>query len=316
MASTHHYTSPHLRSNGIQRARFGPNYPVDPAGDFTRLTLDTIALCAMDFRFNSFYRDGGFHPFVDSMNSWLKDADRQSSRPELVNNLRILSTKKFEADIKSMRNICQGIVEERRKHPVETNDLLNALLHNKDPKSGQGLSDDSVIDNLITFLVAGHETTSGLLSFAFYYLLKNPKTYRKAQQEVDDVVGTEPINVNHLSQLKYINALTRETLRLTPTAPGFTVGAREDTVLGGKYPIKKDVPITGLLLLIQRDPEVYGPDAAEFKPERMLDENFNKLPPGAWKPFGNGKRGCIGRAFAWQEALLVSDPLHLHRPAC
>lgn len=52
-------------------------------------------------------------------------------------------------------------------------------------------------------------------------------------------------------------------------------------------------------------PQSIGDDADGFRPERMLDENFQKFPPGAWKPFGNGKRGCIGRSFAWQEALLV-----------
>ncbi|EOD50706.1 putative bifunctional p-450:nadph-p450 reductase protein [Neofusicoccum parvum UCRNP2] len=165
------------------------------------------------------------------MNSWLKDADKQSSRPEFVNNLRILAMKKFEADIKTMRTICQDIVDQRRKQPVEAPDLLNSLLYNKDPKSGEGLSDGSIIDNMITFLVAGHETTSGLLSFAFYYLLKNPEAFAKARQEVDEVVGAGPIDVAHLPQLKYISALMRETLRLMPTAPGYTVGAREDTVI-------------------------------------------------------------------------------------
>ncbi|GME41920.1 hypothetical protein GTA08_BOTSDO08492 [Neofusicoccum parvum] len=289
----------------LKWARFGPSHPVDPASDFTRLTLDTIGLCGMGFRFNSFYRDGGFHPFVDSMNSWLKDADKQSSRPEFVNNLRILAMKKFEADIKTMRTICQDIVDQRRKQPVEAPDLLNSLLYNKDPNSGEGLNDESIIDNMITFLVAGHETTSGLLSFAFYYLLKNPEAFAKARQEVDEVVGAGPIDVAHLPQLKYISALMRETLRLMPTAPGYTVGAREDTVIGGKYRVKKDAPIAGLLPSVHTDPEVYGADAREWKPERMLDDGFNKLPPGSWKPFGSGKRGCIGRAFAWQEAQLV-----------
>ncbi|GME23747.1 hypothetical protein GTA08_BOTSDO08492 [Neofusicoccum parvum] len=289
----------------LKWARFGPSHPVDPVSDFTRLTLDTIGLCGMGFRFNSFYRDGGFHPFVDSMNSWLKDADKQSSRPEFVNNLRILAMKKFEADVKTMRTICQDIVDQRRKQPVEAPDLLNSLLYNKDPKSGEGLNDGSIIDNMITFLVAGHETTSGLLSFAFYYLLKNPEAFAKARQEVDEVVGAGPIDIAHLPQLKYISALMRETLRLMPTAPGYTVGAREDTVIGGKYLVKKDAPIAGLLPSVHTDPEVYGADAREWKPERMLDDGFNKLPPGSWKPFGSGKRGCIGRAFAWQEAQLV-----------
>lgn len=210
-----------------------------------------------------------------------------------------------------MREFSQEVVDQRRQNPVDADDLLNALLHQTDPKTGEGLSDSSIIDNMITFLVAGHETTSGLLSFAFYYMLKNPWAMEKAQQEVDNVIGTERVTVNHLSKLEYLNAILRETLRLMPTAPAFTVGALKDDVIGGKYAVKKGEPINPILQAVHCDKEVYGPDATEWKPERMLEEGFHKLPANSWKPFGNGKRGCIGRAFAWQEALLVGIILYL-----
>ena len=85
---------------------------------------------------------------------------------------------------------------------------LNAMLNGVDPKTGDKMNDESVIDNLITFLIAGHETTSGMLSFTFYYLLKNPNAYEKAQQEVDDIIGKNPITVEHLSKLPYLNAVS------------------------------------------------------------------------------------------------------------
>lgn len=151
-----------------------------------------------------------------------------------------------------------------------------------------------------------------MLSFLFYFLLKNPATYKKAQEEVDTVIGRRKTTVEDLSKLPYINAIMRETLRLRPTAPLIAVHAHptknkeEPVILGnGKYVVNKDEPIVIILSKLHRDPEVYGSDADEFKPERMLDENFNKLPKNAWKPFGNGMRGCIGRPFAWQEAQLV-----------
>lgn len=83
---------------------------------------------------------------------------------------------------------------------------------------------------------------------------------------------------------------------------------REDTLLAGKYLVRKGEPVTALLSRAHLDPVVFGDDATEFKPERMLDENFSRLNdefPNCWKPFGNGKRGCIGRPFAWQEALIA-----------
>lgn len=116
-----------------------------------------------------------------------------------------------------------------------------------------------------------------------------------------------------MSRLPYLSACLRETLRLRPTAAAFTLTPRADVeepvLLGGKYEIVKGTPVVALLEKIQSDPAVWGENAAAFKPERMLDEPFSKLPKNAWKPFGNGVRGCIGRAFAWQEALLTTSLL-------
>ena len=125
---------------------------------------------------------------------------------------------------------------------------------------------------MITFLIAGHETTSGLLSFTWYYLLKNAAAYETAQQEVDRVIGTGPITVDHLTKLPYLNAVLRESLRLSPTAPSIGITAKEDTLIGGKYPVKANTPLLALFPKIHRDPAVYGEDAEEFRPERMLDE--------------------------------------------
>jgi cytochrome P450/NADPH-cytochrome P450 reductase len=81
------------------------------------------------------------------------------------------------------------------------------MLNGRDPQTGEAMTDDSITDNMITFLIAGHETTSGMLTYIFYFLLKSPTAYQKAQQEVDSVIGKGPINVDHLSKLPYINAV-------------------------------------------------------------------------------------------------------------
>jgi len=88
----------------------------------------------------------------------------------------------------------------------------------------------------------------------------------------------------------------------------FALESLKDQVVGGKYWLPKGEGIGVLLAKSHLDPAVYGEDANEFRPERMLDENFERLQkefPNCWKPFGNGMRGCIGRAFAWQEAMLT-----------
>ncbi|KAK3485770.1 putative bifunctional P-450:NADPH-P450 reductase [Neurospora hispaniola] len=291
----------------LKWARHGPNQSIKVTDDFTRLTLDTIALCSMDYRFNSYYHDD-MHPFIDAMASFLVESGNRSRRPALPAFMYSKVDRKFYDDIRVLRETAEGVLKSRKEHPSERKDLLTAMLDGVDPKTGGKLSDDSIIDNLITFLIAGHETTSGLLSFAFVQLLKNPETYRKAQKEVDDVCGKGPIKLEHMNKLHYIAAVLRETLRLCPTIPVIGVESKEDTVIGGKYEVSKGQPFALLFAKSHVDPAVYGDTANDFDPERMLDENFERLNkefPDCWKPFGNGMRACIGRPFAWQEALLV-----------
>ncbi|KAK7422228.1 hypothetical protein QQX98_001751 [Neonectria punicea] len=289
-------------------ARHGPQHPIHVAEDFTRLALDTLALCAMDFRFNSYYRED-MHPFVEAMGSFLGECDNRQKRPAFAPNFLFrAANEKFFADIAVMRQTADEVVESRKKNPSARKDLLSAMLNGRDPQTGEKLSDENITNQLITFLIAGHETTSGMLSFTFYLLLKHPAEYQKVQEEVDQVLGRDVITTDHLSKFPYINSVLREALRLRSTIGVFGVEANEDTVIGGKYLIRKGEVVSALLSKAHLDPVVYGEDANEFKPERMNDENFarlNKEFPNCWKPFGNGKRGCIGRPFAWQEAILA-----------
>ncbi|KAH0600561.1 hypothetical protein MHUMG1_01559 [Metarhizium humberi] len=288
-------------------ARHGPHSSINASDDFTRLALDTLALCAMDFRFNSYYSEE-LHPFISAMGSFLVEAGRRNKRPAFAPNfLYRAANEKFFNDIAIMRDTADEVVANRKKNPSDRKDLLNAMLNGVDPTTHEKLSDENITDQLITFLIAGHETTSSLLSFSFYYLLKNPSTYQKVQQEVDQVIGRQKIKVEHLTKLPYTASVLRETLRLSSGIPGFSVEAYEDTLLAGKFLVRKGEPITAFLTKAHVDPVVFGEDATEFKPERMSDENFERLNkefPNCWKPFGNGKRACIGRPFAWQEALL------------
>ena len=180
------------------------------------------------------------------------------------------------------------------------------MLEGRDPRTGEGLDEENIRNQCITFLIAGHETTSGLLSFAIYFLLKNPDVLRRARAEVDEVFGgTRAPTFSQIHQLTYVTQVLNEALRLWPTAPGFNRYAREDTVIGGRYRLPAGTSAMVMLPALHRDQSVWGSDADEYNPDHVAPDKLSALPPNAYKPFGTGQRACIGRQFAIQEAILV-----------
>ncbi|MDQ0656654.1 bifunctional cytochrome P450/NADPH--P450 reductase [Paenibacillus sp. W2I17] len=284
-------------------ARLNSNDTIDVADDMTRLTLDTIGLCGFNYRFNSFYRQD-HSPFIESMVRALNEAMQKSSRLKIQNLLMVKTKRQFQEDIQTMFSLVDQIIEERKASSApEEVDLLARMLNGKDPETGEMLDDENIRYQIITFLIAGHETTSGLLSFALYFLLKNPESLQKAYDEVDQILVSDSPQYEEILQLPYIRMILSESLRLWPTAPGFDVYAKEDTVIGGKYPLKKGESCSILLPQLHRDREAWGEDAELFRPERF--EDTAKVPHHAYKPFGNGERACIGMQFALYEATLV-----------
>ncbi|KAI0085847.1 cytochrome P450 [Irpex rosettiformis] len=286
--------------------RFGPQYKLDPSQDFTALTFEAITLCAMSYRMNSFYIDG-LHPFARAMADFLTESGSRSMRPSIVQGMMRTTNAKYEADKNVMLNYVNDILQERKANPKDKKDILYLMMTGKDKETGVGMTDESIKLNMLTFLIAGHETTSGLLSFVLYHLLKNPEAMRKLRDEVDTNIGQRQMTVDDVNKLPYLIAVLRETLRLSSPVPMRAATPLEDTTLdGGKYAVEKDsTKIWCNVYQIHRDPAIWGPDAEEFKPERMLDGKFEALPPDSWQPFGFGMRGCIGRPFAWQEAQMV-----------
>ncbi|KAI0365331.1 fatty acid hydroxylase [Pilatotrama ljubarskyi] len=300
--------------------RFGAKSVVDPATDFTRLTLDAISLCAMSYRLNSFYRED-VHPFAVAMSDFLIESGKRSTRASIVQSMMTSTNAKYENDQRIMGQLVSEILEDRRTKPQEKQDILSVMMNGRDKETGLGLSDDNIKHNLLTFLIAGHETTSGMLTFTVYYLLKNPEALRKLREEIDTQIGDRPMTAQDVNKLPYLIAVMRESLRLGPTAPARTVAPLEDTTIAGKYFVEKGTSIIINAYNTHRDPKVWGEDAEKFRPERMVGGNFDALPPNAWQPFGFGMRGCIGRPFAWQEAqlalvtILQRFDLVLHDPA-
>ncbi|KAI0763547.1 cytochrome P450 [Trametes elegans] len=270
--------------------RFGSKAVIDTAADFSRVTLDTICLCAMSYRLNSFYRET-VHPFAVAMADFLLESTKRGARSAVVQNMLVAENAKYEEDQKTLFSVADDILAQRRENPTDKQDILNVLMYGRDKETGLGLPEKTVQYNLLTFLIAG------MLVFAVYYLLKNPEAMRKLREEIDTKIGSRAFTTNDFNTLPYLIAVMRETLRLAPTAPARTVSPFEDTTIGGKYFIGKGESIIVNTYDCQRDRKVWGEDANDFKPERMLDGKYEALPGGA---------------FAWQEAQIALVTIFQH----
>lgn len=288
--------------------RLNHNDEVDVADEMVRLTLEVIGLCGFDYRFDGFGREQT-HPFVQAMVLALSEAMARSVRIPFLTKLAFGRNRAYEEAIDYMNSVVDTVIAERKSsgRVGEVGDLLDLMLRSQNDASG-GLSDENIRYQIITFLIAGHETTSGLLAFTLANLLKSPTVLAKARAEVDRVLGHDlerPPTLQDVSQLSYIRQVLNESLRLHPTAPAFQVMPRETTTLGGRYPVLARRPILVLAGQLHRDPLAWGENAHLFNPDNFTTSRERERLPHSFKPFGNGQRACIGSQFALQEATLV-----------
>jgi cytochrome P450 family 110 len=194
-------------------------------------------------------------------------------------------------------------ISERRSHPdASRSDILTLLLSARD-EAGEGLTDSELRDELMTLLVAGHETTATALTWALYWIYKWPAVRERLLHELQGLDGA--LDPGALFRLPYLNAVCCETLRIYPvgllTFPRRTK-ARLD-FMGST--LEAGTIVAGCIYLAHHREEVY-PDPDEFKPERFLERRYS---PYEYLPFGGGVRRCIGMAFAQFEMKLVISSL-------
>src|ERR1700742_2388828 len=255
--------------------RLNADDEIDVVHDMTALTLDTIGLCGFDYRFNSFYRRD-YHPFVASLVRSLETIMMTRGLP--LERLWMQKRRKtLTEDVGFMNKMVEEIIAERRRSQADVGegqkDMLAAMMTGVDRVSGEQLDDVNIRYQINTFLIAGHETTSGLLSYTIYALLKHPEVLKKAYEEVDRVFGPD-VNAKptyqQVNQLTYITQILKEALRLWPPAPAFGVAPHEDeTLSGGKYKLAKGTFVSILASVLHRDPAVWGPNPDAFNPENF-----------------------------------------------
>lgn len=274
------------------------------ADDMTRLTLDSIAIAGFGHRFDSFEKDK-LDDFLEALGRALGESLNMITRLPIQNRLAGRAQRQFAADIAEMNALVDAIIADRRARPTDGKDLLNLMLTAVDPETGEGLDDLNIRYQVLTFLIAGHETTSGLLTFALHLLLRHPHVLAQAYAEADRVLpGDTRPDYSHVARLDVIERVLKEALRLWPTAPAFSLAPYQDEVIGGKWRLRKDRPVNVYAPGLHRDPGAWE-RPEEFDIDRWLPEAEQARHPHAYKPFGNGARACIGRQFAMLEAKLA-----------
>ncbi|RWA13072.1 hypothetical protein EKO27_g2025 [Xylaria grammica] len=284
----------------------GVNNKIAPLGDLNRLNLEVTTYTLFGKRLNGL--TGPEHPALKGMEDSTSEAMKRPTRPGILNWL--FYGGKLKSATKTLRSYAAELVQYRKDNPTDRRDLLDALLTAKDPQTGKALTESEVIDEIVSMPI-GSSTAPCLLTTAILFLLQNPEVVTKARQELDAVIGNGELEYEHLSQLKYIEGVMRESLRLSFAAPGFNIEPipkkddKSPVLLGGgKYQIAHNQAMIIVLAGVNRDPEVFEEPLA-FKPERMMGEAFENLPAGVKKWFGNGKRECIGKHWAVQFNMVV-----------
>jgi cytochrome P450 len=199
----------------------------------------------------------------------------------------------FRRDVRHADALIHAQIARRRgesaREGAPTKDVLSMLLAARD-EEGRPMTDDELRDELMTLLVAGHETTATMLCWALEFVLSDERVRATLEREIGEAGACGP----------YLDATVKEVLRLRPVVPAVGRRLQRPITLGG-YEIPAGELVVPVSILTHRLPSIY-PDPEAFKPERFLDV---KPDPYAWFPFGGGARRCLGMAFALYEMKVV-----------
>lgn len=238
----------------------------------------------------------------------------------------VQANRKLQAITKEIQALLRGIIDKRRKS-MPSDDLLGILMdsnsrfiqENGDKKAGMSIED--VIDECKLFYLAGSDTTSSLLVWTMVLLCKHPEWQTRAREEVHRVFGKSDPNLQGLNHLKTVTMILQEVLRLYPPLP-MTFRRPKETVHLGNLTIPAGVHLLLMIGQLHYDPEIWGEDAKEFRPQRFSNAAKTQ---SSFIPFSSGPRVCIGQNFAMIEAKMAMamvlqrfsfelSPSYLHAP--
>jgi cytochrome P450 len=211
------------------------------------------------------------------------------------------ANRRFVRARETIDRIALRMISERRSYGEDRPDLLGMLMSAADEETGEKMSDIQLKDELLTLVLAGHETTANALSFMFHLLSHHPEVEAKLHQEITTVLGERTIELGDIQKMPYTKAVVEESMRLYP--PAWVIerdSLAEDVVMG--YRIPKNVVVGVFPWLLHRHTQ-YWSNPHKFEPERFL--TADSRPKHVYLPFGGGPRMCIGNAFAMMEMQLL-----------
>jgi cytochrome P450 len=211
--------------------------------------------------------------------------------------------RRFAAAMQVLDKVVEEIIQTRRAAPDAGHDLLGMLMAARDEETGEAMDNRQLRDEVMTMVLAGHETTANALSWVFYLLSKNPAVARRVQQEAREVLGQRAPGMEDLPNLRYTQQVIEESMRLYP--PAWIIGreAVEDDVIQG-FRIPKGSSILLVPFTTHRHPDFWD-NPEGFDPDRFAPELSQKRHRYAYFPFAAGPRMCIGDGFAKMEMPII-----------
>lgn len=203
----------------------------------------------------------------------------------------------------TLRRIALTLIQRRRAAPEMPPDLMTRLLAARDPETDKPMSDDLLVDNLITLLEAGHETTARALGWALYLLARSPEWQAQVSTEARAVTGTRPVTADDLPKLAVTQRVFKEAMRLYPPAPVLARTPLAPTEVGG-VPVQPGERVMVPIFALHRNSRLWE-DPDRFDPDRFLPEREAKIYRTQFMPFGAGPRICLGQSFAMVEATVI-----------
>ncbi len=273
--------------------------PFDVAEDATRLTLRiaSTTLFGTDV-------SGASHDIAEALGRVQVTAYKWLTQPApLPRWLPLPAHRRFARDHDTLDRVVRGIIEARRRDGGAHHDLLQILMEAHDADTGERMSDAQLRDEVLTLLLAGHETTANALSWTLMLLSQHPAVRRELEAELARELGGRTPSPGDLPRLALTRRVVDESLRLYPPAWSFSRVALQDDVIGG-FRIPRGTYVLLSPWVTHRHPDVWeNPEG--FDPDRFLPEREQERPRFAWFPFGGGPRQCIGSQFALMELVLV-----------